>query len=145
MSLLLDGKSITSFSYADIPSTYLSTALAASLGPSSRLGYLFTVSAGSVDPVSFPLVCVVSSLVTSDVVLGRNWAAYYRDMLLFSGLRLSPSFDSWTFFSSCMSVYPICCISHPFSAISPSSGNPCTLSWSDLWTNTHAPRFLLCS
>jgi hypothetical protein len=79
MSLLVDGKALTSFTYFDTPSTYLSTALAAFLGRSSRFGYLFTISAGSTDPVSFPLVCVVSPLVTSDVVLTRNWAAYYRD------------------------------------------------------------------
>ena len=97
MSLLIDGIAVTSLTYADSNRTYVSAGFAASPGASSRFGYLFTVSAGSAGPVSFPLNCLVAPALPFDLVLGHDWSAYFRDMLLFSGLRPSSSFDSWAF------------------------------------------------
>jgi hypothetical protein len=72
MSLLVDGKAITSFTYSDTPSTLLSVHVV----HCSRCVF------GSIFSVWLPDPFLLSALhlpLTSNVVVGRNWAAYYRD------------------------------------------------------------------
>ncbi|KAJ6527850.1 hypothetical protein DFH09DRAFT_1413999 [Mycena vulgaris] len=68
--------------------------------PAGAARCLFTSTAGTCGPFSFPLICSQSFAATHDVILGYDWVASFRDCLLHSGLRLPGSFDSWAFFSS---------------------------------------------
>ncbi|KAJ6597579.1 hypothetical protein DFH09DRAFT_1272243 [Mycena vulgaris] len=76
MSLTVEGASVPSFSYANIPRTILSPSFISRLGPSRPTGYLFTVTVGPSGSFSFPLHCTLGPQSPFDVVLGYDWAAY---------------------------------------------------------------------
>ncbi|KAJ6471848.1 hypothetical protein DFH09DRAFT_1380535 [Mycena vulgaris] len=88
MSLTVEGASVPSFSYANIPHTVLSPSFISRLGPSRPTGYLFTVTVGPSRSFSFPLHCTLGPQSPFDVVLGYDWAAHLRDCLLHYGFRL---------------------------------------------------------
>ncbi|KAJ7476628.1 hypothetical protein FB451DRAFT_1460888 [Mycena latifolia] len=102
MSLLIQGVPVSSLAFANSSRTSLSSSLASRLPSPRNSAYLFTVSAGGHGPFSFTLLCdvVVPPLVTTDIVLGLDWAACVRDSMLYSGLRLPSSFNSFSFFWS---------------------------------------------
>ncbi|KAJ7619029.1 hypothetical protein B0H17DRAFT_1340842 [Mycena rosella] len=101
MALLISDVNVYSLAFASIPRALISPAFASRLGPAPHhSAYLFTTSVGNFGPISFSVQCSVSSFDPYDIVLGLDWAAYFRDSLLHSGLRLGASFDSWAFFSS---------------------------------------------
>ncbi|KAJ6546725.1 hypothetical protein DFH09DRAFT_1506446 [Mycena vulgaris] len=100
MSLFIQGLPIQSVTFTAIPRTLLSGSLVSQLPAPRASAHLFTSTAGTWGPFSFPLVCSQSFGATHDVILGYDWAASFRDCLLHSGLRLPGSFDSWAFFST---------------------------------------------
>ncbi|KAJ6556989.1 hypothetical protein DFH09DRAFT_1365427 [Mycena vulgaris] len=98
-TLTVEGASVPSFSYVNIPRTVLSPSFISGLGPSRPTGYLFTVTVGPSGSFSFPLHCTLGPQSPFDVVLGYDWAAHLRDRLLHYGFRLDSQFDAWKFFS----------------------------------------------
>ncbi|KAJ6524112.1 hypothetical protein DFH09DRAFT_1189849, partial [Mycena vulgaris] len=100
MSLSIDGTPALSFAFARIPHTLVSPALSSWVPPRRDSVYLLTVSAGGYGPFSFSVKCSSSSFYPYDVVLGLDWAAYFRESLLYTGMCLPASFDPWVFFSS---------------------------------------------
>ncbi|KAJ6481178.1 hypothetical protein DFH09DRAFT_1214141 [Mycena vulgaris] len=95
MSLSIDGTPVLSFAFARIPHTLVSPALSSRVPPRRDSVYLFTVSASGYEPFSFSVKCSSSSFYPYDVVLGLDWAAYFRDSLLYTGMCLPASFDPW--------------------------------------------------
>ncbi|KAJ7480862.1 hypothetical protein FB451DRAFT_1394922 [Mycena latifolia] len=100
MSLLIQDIQVHSLVFAHVPHTTASSALASRLPPSSNPAYLFTVTAGVHGPFSFTLLRAQSGTLTHDVVLVLDWSARFRDSLIYSGMRLPRSFNSFEFFST---------------------------------------------
>ncbi|KAJ7661796.1 hypothetical protein B0H17DRAFT_1337126 [Mycena rosella] len=100
MSLVVDGVSVTSISYASSPRTALSLSFISKLPHGSLCPPLFTSAAPDIDSASFLLDCVCLETSSHDVVLGSDWASYFRESLIASGKYVSHGFDAWMFFSS---------------------------------------------
>ncbi|KAJ7672933.1 hypothetical protein B0H17DRAFT_1335113, partial [Mycena rosella] len=100
MSLVVDGVSVTSISYASSPRTALSPSFISKLPHGSLCPLLFTSAAPDIDSASFLLDCVCLETSSHDVVLGSDWASYFRESLIASGKYVSHGFDAWMFFSS---------------------------------------------
>ncbi|KAJ7085612.1 hypothetical protein C8R43DRAFT_1142498 [Mycena crocata] len=66
--------------------------------PPPTLNLLLTTLVPPFGSFSVTLPCVVSPVACSDVVLGIDWAAYVRDVLLDAGYHLNWTIDAWRFF-----------------------------------------------
>lgn len=65
--------------------------------PSRTNPLLVITVAGHNHPISFPLVFEVSEHNLTDLVLGTDWAAFFRDSLLGLGYQIESSFNPWQF------------------------------------------------
>ncbi|KAJ7602723.1 hypothetical protein B0H17DRAFT_1154918, partial [Mycena rosella] len=95
MSLVVDGVSVTSISYASSPRTALSASFISKLPHGSLRPLLFTSAAPDIDLASFLLDCVCLETSSHDVVLGFDWASYFPHRLWELGLIGTSTFVSF--------------------------------------------------
>ncbi|KAJ7117321.1 hypothetical protein C8R43DRAFT_960622 [Mycena crocata] len=96
MSLLLDGRLVSSASYSGTPQTSVSITFFGSLSRADSNNLLLTTLVPPYGSFSVALPCVVDSTLAHDVVLGVDWAAYLWETLLNLAASQSSPVDSLT-------------------------------------------------
>ncbi|KAK6971761.1 hypothetical protein R3P38DRAFT_3495681 [Favolaschia claudopus] len=101
MSLLVNGTLAARVARTEEPATRISASFVQMHFPpsqhsSTHLPCVLTLQTTERDPLSVLLSCDVSADLDFDVVLGLNWKAYSRELLLRSGYSVPVNFDPWT-------------------------------------------------
>lgn len=101
MSLLVDGILASKVARSLGSTTLLSASYVHTVFPGRRPAaapFALTLRTSGLDALTVVLACQISSRIDSDVVLGLDWKAALRELLLALGSDVPATFDPWTLF-----------------------------------------------
>jgi hypothetical protein len=101
MSLLVDGILASNVARSLGSTTLLSASYVHTVFPGRRPAaapFALTLRTPGFDALTVVLACQISSRIDSDVILGLDWKAALRELLLALGSDVPATFDPWTLF-----------------------------------------------